>query len=114
MHLHVWGCKAEARLYNPIEKKLDPRTQKEKFDAAIPPDYVSFTVPLKLCTETAAIHASPEAVKAQIAHLIIDQSLPSIQPDIGSSSASVPPSYPTMNIQQVFKSQANVHKGLES
>ena len=25
-HLHVWGCKAEARIYNPQEKKLDPKT----------------------------------------------------------------------------------------
>ncbi|KAM1632105.1 hypothetical protein ACFX2K_020035 [Malus domestica] len=25
-HLKVWGCKAEARAYNPLEKKLDPRT----------------------------------------------------------------------------------------
>src|SRR5436189_1273475 len=25
-HLHVWGCRAEARIYNPHEKKLDSRT----------------------------------------------------------------------------------------
>lgn len=25
-HFHVWGCKAEARFYNSIEKKLNPRT----------------------------------------------------------------------------------------
>lgn len=25
-HFHLWGCKAEARFYNPSEKKLDPRT----------------------------------------------------------------------------------------
>lgn len=25
-HLHVWGCQAEVRLYNPHEKKLDERT----------------------------------------------------------------------------------------
>ena len=25
-HLHVWGCKAETRMYNPAEKKLDSRT----------------------------------------------------------------------------------------
>jgi hypothetical protein len=25
-HLHIWGCQAEARVYNPHEKKLDPRT----------------------------------------------------------------------------------------
>ena len=25
-HFHIWGCKAEARFYNPNEKKLDPRT----------------------------------------------------------------------------------------
>lgn len=25
-HFHVWGCKVEARIYNPNEKKLDPRT----------------------------------------------------------------------------------------
>ncbi|CAL9021612.1 unnamed protein product, partial [Prunus brigantina] len=25
-HLKVWGCKAEAKLYNPVEKKLDSRT----------------------------------------------------------------------------------------
>ncbi|CAL9015427.1 unnamed protein product [Prunus brigantina] len=25
-HLRVWGCKAEAKLYNPMEKKLDSRT----------------------------------------------------------------------------------------
>lgn len=77
--------------------------EEEKFDAAIPPDHVSFTIPLKLCTETAAIHASPEAVNAQMAQPIIDQSLPSTQPDIGSSSASVPPSYPTMNIQPIVQ-----------
>ena len=23
-HMHVWGCPAEARLYNPQERKLDP------------------------------------------------------------------------------------------
>ena len=25
-YLHIWGCPAEAKLYNPHEKKLDPRT----------------------------------------------------------------------------------------
>ena len=25
-HLHVWGCLAEVRIYNPHEKKLDART----------------------------------------------------------------------------------------
>ena len=25
-HLHVWGCQAEIRIYNPQEKKLDERT----------------------------------------------------------------------------------------
>ena len=25
-HLHVWGCRAEAKLYNPHEKVMDPRT----------------------------------------------------------------------------------------
>ena len=25
-HLHVWGCPAEAQMYNPHEKKLDSRT----------------------------------------------------------------------------------------
>ncbi len=25
-HLHVWGCPAEVRIYNPHEKKLDSRT----------------------------------------------------------------------------------------
>ncbi|CAL2278240.1 unnamed protein product [Prunus armeniaca] len=25
-HLHVWGCKVEARIYNHQEKKLDPKT----------------------------------------------------------------------------------------
>ncbi|XP_068319668.1 uncharacterized protein [Pyrus communis] len=25
-HLHIWGCSVEARMYNPNEKKLDPRT----------------------------------------------------------------------------------------
>jgi len=25
-HLHVWGCQAEVRIYNPQEKKLDERT----------------------------------------------------------------------------------------
>jgi len=24
-HLHVWGCQAEVRIYNPQEKKLDER-----------------------------------------------------------------------------------------
>ncbi|CAL8152429.1 unnamed protein product [Prunus armeniaca] len=24
-HLHVWSCNAEARIYNPQEKKLDPK-----------------------------------------------------------------------------------------
>lgn len=27
MHFHVWGCQAEARLYNPVEKNLDPKTE---------------------------------------------------------------------------------------
>ncbi|TQD69871.1 hypothetical protein C1H46_044597 [Malus baccata] len=26
-HFHIWGCKAEARIYNPHEKKLDSRTE---------------------------------------------------------------------------------------
>jgi hypothetical protein len=25
-HFHIWGCPAEARIYNPYEKKLDSRT----------------------------------------------------------------------------------------
>ena len=25
-HFHDWGCQAEVRIYNPHEKKLDPRT----------------------------------------------------------------------------------------
>ena len=25
-HLHIWGCPAEARIFNPQEKKLDSRT----------------------------------------------------------------------------------------
>ena len=25
-HLHVWSCQAEVRIYNPHERKLDPRT----------------------------------------------------------------------------------------
>ena len=25
-HLHVWGCQTEVRIYNPHERKLDPRT----------------------------------------------------------------------------------------
>ena len=25
-HIHVWGCPSEVRVYNPQEKKLDPRT----------------------------------------------------------------------------------------
>ena len=25
-HLHIWGCQAEVRIYNPHERKLDPRT----------------------------------------------------------------------------------------
>ena len=25
-HMHVWGCPSEVRIYNPNEKKLDPRT----------------------------------------------------------------------------------------
>jgi len=25
-HLHIWGCPAEVRVYNPHEKKLDART----------------------------------------------------------------------------------------
>ena len=25
-HMHVWGCPFEVRIYNPHEKKLDPRT----------------------------------------------------------------------------------------
>ena len=25
-HIHIWGCSAEARIYNPHEKKLDSRT----------------------------------------------------------------------------------------
>lgn len=30
-HLHVWGCQAEVRIYNPHEKKLDPRTTSGHF-----------------------------------------------------------------------------------
>ncbi|TYK14839.1 reverse transcriptase [Cucumis melo var. makuwa] len=30
-HLHVWGCQAEARIYNPHEKKLDSRTTSDFF-----------------------------------------------------------------------------------
>lgn len=30
-HCHVWGCKAEARFYNPSEKKLDSRTTSCRF-----------------------------------------------------------------------------------
>lgn len=26
-HFHIWGCKAEARFYNPEERKLDSRTE---------------------------------------------------------------------------------------
>ena len=25
-HIRVWGCPAEVRIYNPHERKLDPRT----------------------------------------------------------------------------------------
>ena len=25
-HMHIWGCSSEVRIYNPQEKKLDPRT----------------------------------------------------------------------------------------
>ena len=25
-HMHVWGCPSEVKIYNPQEKKLDPRT----------------------------------------------------------------------------------------
>ena len=25
-HFHVWGCKVEVRPYNPLSKKLDPKT----------------------------------------------------------------------------------------
>ena len=30
-HLRVWGCKAEARMYNPLEKKLESRTVSCRF-----------------------------------------------------------------------------------
>ena len=30
-HFHIWGCQAEARFYNPAEKKLDPRTTSCRF-----------------------------------------------------------------------------------
>ncbi|KAA0036645.1 Retrovirus-related Pol polyprotein from transposon TNT 1-94 [Cucumis melo var. makuwa] len=30
-HLHVWGCQAEVRIYNPYEKKLDSRTTSDFF-----------------------------------------------------------------------------------
>ena len=30
-HLHVWGCPAEVRIYNPHEKKLDSRTISDFF-----------------------------------------------------------------------------------
>ncbi|KAM2043175.1 hypothetical protein ACFXTI_036479 [Malus domestica] len=30
-HFHVWGCRAEARFYNPQERKLDPRTVSCRF-----------------------------------------------------------------------------------
>ena len=26
-HFHIWGCKAEARFYNPEEREMDPRTE---------------------------------------------------------------------------------------
>lgn len=25
-HLHIWGCQVEVRVYNPQERKLDPKT----------------------------------------------------------------------------------------
>ena len=25
-HMHVWGCPSEVKIYNPQEKKFDPRT----------------------------------------------------------------------------------------
>lgn len=30
-HLYVWGCPAEARIYNPYERKLDSRTVSDYF-----------------------------------------------------------------------------------
>jgi hypothetical protein len=30
-HLHIWGCPAEVRVYNPNIKKLDPRTTSGHF-----------------------------------------------------------------------------------
>ena len=30
-HLHVWGCHAKIRIYNPQERKLDARTISEYF-----------------------------------------------------------------------------------
>ena len=30
-HLKVWGCPAEVRVYNPHERKLDPRTTSSFF-----------------------------------------------------------------------------------
>ena len=30
-HLHVWGCPAEARIYNPCEKKLDSRLKNNQW-----------------------------------------------------------------------------------
>jgi len=30
-HMRVWGCSSKVRIYNPQEKKLDPRTISEYF-----------------------------------------------------------------------------------
>ncbi|KAL3506907.1 hypothetical protein ACH5RR_032289 [Cinchona calisaya] len=30
-HVGIWGCPSEVRVYNPQEKKLDPRTMSEYF-----------------------------------------------------------------------------------
>jgi hypothetical protein len=30
-HIHIWGCPAEVRIYNPNMKKLDPRTTSSHF-----------------------------------------------------------------------------------
>ncbi|XP_068487137.1 uncharacterized protein [Phaseolus vulgaris] len=47
-HLHVWGCQAEVRIYNPQEKKLDARTTSGCFiesenELGIDNDPVSFS-----------------------------------------------------------------------
>ena len=46
-HVHIWGCQVEVRVYNPHERKLDPRTVSGFFIGYVEnPRVIGFIVPL--------------------------------------------------------------------